>query len=231
MTCPWDPMRALTGVPNVDWCEASTCAWIDEPANTWSNVAYFVVAALLAWRSQRVSPVFGLARWFPIACFGLGVASFVYHASVTFGLQILDFVGMFAFLYIPLVINGERLGIVRRPVPVYLALVVGSVAVLLVLRVVGLPYQALIFVGIVALLTSEAMATRRGNYRGPLRLLLIGVAALLAGATFSALDVSRAFCDPNDHVVQGHAIWHVLTAFALYFTHAYYASLRALAPA
>jgi len=34
-------------------------------------------------------------------------------------------------------------------------------------------------------------------------------------AAFSASDVSRARCEPADHLFQGHAIWHVLGAFTI----------------
>src|SRR5690606_5345750 len=55
-TCPWDGLRAATGAPNLDWCEAEVCGWAVEPANTWSNLAYFVVAAWLLWRRRRAAP-------------------------------------------------------------------------------------------------------------------------------------------------------------------------------
>ncbi|MCC6809824.1 MAG: ceramidase domain-containing protein [Deltaproteobacteria bacterium] len=224
--CPWDPWRAVVGVPNLDWCEASTCAWIDEPANTWSNVAYLLAAALILWRSrQKGEPLFPLARLFPTACLVLGLCSFAYHASLTFALQVFDFVGMFGFLYIPVTINLRRLDLVRNENATYVGLIAASVVLLFVLRVLGAKYQLMIALGVVLLLASEAWAARRSRARGPLTMLAVGVGFLIVAATFSGLDLARVFCDPNDHVVQGHAIWHLCSATALVFCHEYYAGL------
>ena len=40
MRCPWDSFRQSELV----FCEASRCAWIKEPANTWSNLGYLAAA-------------------------------------------------------------------------------------------------------------------------------------------------------------------------------------------
>ena len=48
------------------------------------------------------------------------------------------------------------------------------------------------------------------------RLLWWALALSAVGAAFSAADVTRLFCDPQDHFFQGHAIWHVLTAASFY---------------
>ena len=34
--CPWSGFTP----PNVDWCEEELCAWVVNPADTWSNLAY-----------------------------------------------------------------------------------------------------------------------------------------------------------------------------------------------
>jgi hypothetical protein len=39
----------------------------------------------------------------------------------------------------------------------------------------------------------------------------------------SVLDVSRVWCEPANHWLQGHAVWHVLSALALLFTARHYA--------
>lgn len=224
--CPWDSLRAAGGVPNIDWCEEGTCAWIDEPANTWSNVAYFVVALMLFLGRREGQAV--LVRFFPFACLMLGAFSFAYHASLTFVLQVFDFLGMFLFLYIPITLNLQRMKIITRQVPTYLALIAGSLAILLVLRGLGLKYQLMIAVGVVALLITEPLAIRRSGERGKLWFLAASVGALIVAATFSALDISRVFCDPNDHLVQGHAIWHLFSALSLGLAYVHYASLTRL---
>ena len=48
--CPWSELSHFAP-PNVKWCEAQVCGWIVEPANTWSNLAYILLGALLLWRA------------------------------------------------------------------------------------------------------------------------------------------------------------------------------------
>ena len=43
-----------------------------------------------------------------------------------------------------------------------------------------------------------------------------------AGAVFSALDLSRTWCDPTHPFLQGHAIWHVLSAACLFVVFFHY---------
>jgi hypothetical protein len=38
--------------------------------------------------------------------------------------------------------------------------------------------------------------------------------------------VTGVFCDPENHVVQGHAIWHVLGATSLVFAALHYRALH-----
>ena len=51
--CPWTPMRELGGLPNVKWCEDTLCSWVSEPANTWSNLAFLVTAAVLFQATRK----------------------------------------------------------------------------------------------------------------------------------------------------------------------------------
>jgi hypothetical protein len=82
---------------------------------------------------------------------------------------------------------------------------------------VGAPIQ-----GFISLLTLLIVITELVNHRRsrqvspyPLGLFFGSFALLIAAATFSALDVTRKWCDPKDHVLQGHAVWHVLSAASL----------------
>ena len=43
----------------------------------------------------------------------------------------------------------------------------------------------------------------------------VGVCFLAVGLTCSMLDLQRIWCNPKNHVVQGHAVWHIFTALAL----------------
>ncbi|NDG85470.1 MAG: hypothetical protein EBX52_10615, partial [Proteobacteria bacterium] len=43
-------------------------------------------------------------------------------------------------------------------------------------------------------------------------------ACIALAATSSALDLKRIACDPSNHWLQGHALWHVLGSAALFFS-------------
>ena len=51
--CPWFDLHARFP-PNIDWCEEKLCAVIVTPFNSWTNLAYLMVAGvfLLKWLSD-----------------------------------------------------------------------------------------------------------------------------------------------------------------------------------
>ena len=42
----------------------------------------------------------------------------------------------------------------------------------------------------------------------------------------SIADVTRLWCDPDNHWLQGHAAWHLLSALSLLFAARHYARLE-----
>lgn len=225
--CPWTPLREWGGLPNVKWCEETLCAWISEPANTWSNVAFLVAAAAL-WVMVRRDPE-RTQRFWATATFWVGTTSLVYHASVAFVTQVLDFWGMYFFFGLVLLLNLVRLGALKSAslFRVLWALILGLTALTVVIAKLGLPVQGIVGVLLLGTLVTEALATRRA--RGPVahRFLLGALAFIFVAGVFSASDASRAFCTPSNHVIQGHAIWHVLNAVGIVLAHLHYRQFRA----
>ena len=211
--CPWYGLSELR-LPNVDWCEAQRCALVVEPANTWSNLGYVVVGIVLYWlvRHSRSAHL----RFFAPAAVFVGLASGIYHASYTFALQILDFVAMYVFCYLLLGLNLRRLGLLgaddwrRRFAQAVLATTVLTIG----LDFLEIPIQGIVFVLIVAIVGTEVAIRRRGD-AGQVAWFVVAVGLLTAGAVFSVLDVTRTWCDPHHPVLQGHAIWHLLSAASL----------------
>ncbi len=230
--CPWQSL-AEYGLPNVDWCEERLCALVNEPANAWSNLAFLVVALVVYAWNRRAPPGSPALRAFAPAVAAVGVCSFVYHASNVLLTQLLDFLGMYLFTVLLLALNLTRLGWLspRRTIA---ATVLGSLALTAFTAAIvgtGAPIQAIVGALVVAVLATEALARRRTAERASLTAFAAGVALLGAAGVCSALDVTRAWCDPTDHVLQGHALWHVLSAGSLLagFVH-FRAFDRALTP-
>lgn len=223
--CPWTPVREWGGLPNVKWCEETLCSWVSEPANTWSNLAYLVVAALifLATRSSTSRT----ERFWPTAAFWVGVTSLVYHMSVTFLLQVFDFFGMYFFFGLVLLLNLIRLGVLskERLFVVLWSSIAGLTAFTVVVAKLSLPVQGIVVVLLGATLVTEAIASARSRPR--LVWFFVCLAFITVAGLFSASDVSRRWCDPHDHVFQGHAIWHVLGAVAIYAAFRHYRQFTA----
>lgn len=210
--CPWHDLSQY-GLPNVNWCEETLCAVVNEPANAYSNAAYLVVAVLM-WRLGLALRASTLHRFAPAAAL-VGFVSFVYHASNTYVTQVFDFLGMFVFCYLLLLLNAERLGWLtlrgaRRVMPLC---VLASTALTAAVAPLGFPIQSLIGILILCIIATELLLRRRSAY--PLRYFGLSFLLLAAGAACSVIDVSRRMCEPSNHVLQGHAVWHVLSALSL----------------
>lgn len=209
----------------MDWCEQELCALVVNPAGTWSNALY-VLLGLWMWHHARQSGRADL-RLFGPASIAVGVFSGVYHASYTFLLQFLDFVGMFLFCFVVLARNAVRLGWVeaRGERRLFGWGVAGASASVPPLFAVGFPIQATVALCIGAALAQEARLRRTASAPLPSAYWL-GLGLLGAAAVCSALDVTRVWCEPTSWL-QGHAAWHLLSALALLAFYRFYAALPA----
>jgi hypothetical protein len=217
--CPWEPLSSFW-LPNVRWCETQLCSWVVEPANTWSNLAYVLAGVALWWigtrRGERTLRIFGLAE------IVVGISSLVYHMSFSGVLQVLDFVGMYVFTNLLIGLNLVRLGTLPRRLfwPVYVLSVAAFTVLTVALRFTSFPIQGVVFVLILAIIATELMQRPAAGLDR--RFFHASLATLVVAAVFSAADVTRVFCDPDDHFVQGHAIWHVLGSISLVFAACFY---------
>lgn len=218
--CPWSGWTP----PNVDWCEEQLCSLVVNPADTWSNLAYVAFGVWMILETRRVPrerrpPSLAL---FGPASIAVGVFSGIYHASYTYFFQFFDFVGMFLFCFTVITANALRLGWVEPPRRVAF-LLAGVLGFSLLVPLVGqtrFPIQGLVAVLIGVIVVQEARLWRRSRVRHAL--FALALALLGAAAAFSLVDVTRVWCDPANHWLQGHAFWHVLSAAALYALFRFY---------
>lgn len=167
------------------------------------------------WREARCHERSDLA-WYGPAVIVVGIFSFAYHASYTFFFQFFDFVGMFVFLDLVIVVSLQRLGRLsgRSLGGPWLGLVVGSSALVPILFLQGVPIQILVVLTILYWLACELAVLRKTLCPGTLLWLSVVLAGL--AALGSAADITGLYCNPQDHVLQGHAAWHLLTACSFY---------------
>ena len=218
--CPWSGFTP----PNVDWCEQELCALVVNPANTWSNLVYLGLG-LWMWREARRLGRSDL-RWFGPASITVGVFSLAYHASYTWLLQFFDFVGMFVFCFVVLARNARRLDWVgpRGETRFFLTGVAAASALVPLLFESGVPIQATVALCIAFALAQEAWLQRREGAPPLPHAYWAGLALLGAAGLCSLLDVTRVWCDSTSWL-QGHAVWHVLSACALLALFRFYAGL------
>ena len=226
-TCPWYGPAEWLGAPNIKWCEASLCNWVSEPANTWSNLAYLLVALIVFLQCRRSAYV--ELRWLGPALLLMGLFSSAYHASNNYLSQLFDFLGMYLVLFWLLAINLRRNGWISRAsqTPAFASMTVAGLLLVHLMYLTQLRFQLIIAVVSLAILLTEFTARRHdAAERLPLRHYSTGLVFLVLAQSASLADLTRLICDPENHFVQGHALWHGLSALALYFTVQHYRQLR-----
>ncbi|MBS1962418.1 MAG: ceramidase domain-containing protein [Bdellovibrionales bacterium] len=204
------------GWANVDWCEETVAGYVTEPATAWSNVAFLVSGAAI-YATSGVRKGHPLLRILPAATVALGLLSGFYHATNAWVTQLGDFLGMYLVAGIPLLIGLERFGFRRAGTfGAYAILNAVAMAATIVGHRAGFPIQAIFAVflfGTIALELALRARDRLPSYRD----FAYSLASFGIAGACSAADVTRTVCDPTNHIVQGHALWHVGCAIGIYF--------------
>ena len=200
--------------PGAGDCERLREGLVAQPVNTASALAYLLAAAWLARQgagrdaaARREALAFGLA----VAAAGVGSVDF--HGPGSPAARWLHDAGLCAAVSFVAVHDLARLAGARRlAVPAWAATAgAGGLLLGVAPRAGGALAGAL---GVLVAAGEVAVARRRrrcggtGAYRAGVAALAVGAACWWLGRTGGPL------CDP-DSPLQGHAAWHLLTAFAL----------------
>lgn len=214
--CPWSDWKQAS----LRFCEAPICDWIVAPAETWSNLAYLLVALYLIYTNLEKN-LRSVEIRFGIYAMIVGVFSGLYHASHTFIFETLDLASM-QFLGTELVVlNLIRLGWLRgkSPMPFAGLLFFGGVGMLLGMEgearlnvftayvTVSVFFEILLFVRAKRLAggLTEELKARYKPYLATILIFLVAFGAWI-------LDEKRILCQPRNHFISGHAVWHVLNS-------------------
>jgi hypothetical protein len=159
----------------------------------------------------------------------MGLLSGAYHASNNYLSQVFDFVGMFLLTFWFLVINLRRNGwiVAASQKQLFGGLVVAGIGAVHLMYLRHWPFQWLIAAAAAAIVVTEVSARLRSRAeRVSPRHLVTSLVLLGAAQAASLADLKRVACDPDNHFVQGHAVWNLVSAQALYFACQHYRQLR-----
>ncbi len=222
--CPWSQFE-----PAVEkFCEKRLCAWVVEPANAWSNLAYVAVGLYLLWlvrhrlRSAMAAPAYTAIL--------VGIGSFAFHATGTLWGQILDVSAMYLISAMFIVFNAKRYwswtsGLVGTS---YAAIAGASIVALVNLRWIAVPLFVAHLIVAAALELALFLRDRQAvDYRHLRRLIWAFAASYVAWL----LDVHGIVCDPDNHVFTGHAFWHCANSLCLYFFYKHHQQFDAIGSA
>lgn len=212
-SCPWAGFVRADDIG----CEPDRCAWIVHPAEAWSNLAFFAVAAVLLvlyGRADRKLPV----AWLPWIVVVIGGGSFAFHASMVRWLLVADVAAIFlltAFLLAAYLQHAGLVGPSRLAASLLALLAVGTGLAVVDAR--------LGYIGVAAQGAAILILAWRLPVRGP-RLDLVGAITFNQAAAVALwIDKGQVACFGGAlvHVVQLHSFWHIFSAVSLLFVYRY----------
>jgi len=213
--CPWYKEQQAYGPPNVNWCEPTRCAIINEPANTWSNLGLLLAGAVIVMKLNEAKEK--TLRDFGFAVIVTGLFSFTYHATNNFFSQFFDFLGMYLSVCIPLAMQTQRL---RGENPrhyhaffwFYMFL---STCMFWFFTLWDIPIQHTIILQTVGIIVLELICKAKAGAKLPMKWFWTSLVLMGTAQTFSQLDIKRIWCEPENLILHGHAIWHVFSGLGL----------------
>ena len=210
---PWiDNLRPAV----MQFCEETLATIPKHPADTWSNLGPLVAGIWIVYRARnRVAPLQAIG----IASILTGLFSGVYHATNTYIGEIMDLAGMYAFIFACAGVqvyrnkwmNGRRCTLLG----VFLATVCTYAAAYS--NLAKTPLFAIVLLGVAYVeVTDDSVKSYRYIY--------LALATMVVAFTFWVLDYTRCLCDPQNHILTGHGVWHLLSGLAFYFAYRQFAS-------
>ncbi|SMB83578.1 hypothetical protein SAMN00120144_0739 [Hymenobacter roseosalivarius DSM 11622] len=221
-SCPWHEFDYSPA----QFCEESLCGWVRQPGNTVSNLGFLVVAYLIFRHAKKHNARHLLPLAYISIATGLGSAFF--HASETWVGGIADFSTIYLGSAFMFAMNVRRLTKWGKPaiVVVYWLFFLGFFGLLFWERDLARTSYAL--QSVLCCIVLEAILFFRQDYRPPYRWFWAFWGSFLLGYGLWLLDVKHIVCDPANHWVSGHALWHWLDALALYCVYRFYTGIPLL---
>jgi|SRR5690554_742892 len=203
----WHHLKQTACLPDNCGCELIHLdAWIRQPVNFWSSIVYWLVGIYLF----KFTKTFHEKLWASL-CIVLGFASHMGHASFTQLFMALDFASIITLMLFPVVMHH---GYLRAKWNSVIAIGLSYGVIILIMFFLGkIPKIALTLLIFSIVLFYHFKYLRSwlnsSYFKKSLGLLILGF-------FFFILDENKIFCSAES-LFQFHSVWHLLTAFSLYF--------------
>lgn len=213
-SCPWGPLA--NQLPQ-HLCESNLCAYVVQPANTWSNISYLIVAIVILRQKSLTSDKY----WFFIMSFCLFIGSTLYHMTGTYWGRNLDVGAMLILSSFVLSLTFVRFLSLKR----YWVWVISGISLALTLPQVQMGRGGAIFVlqCIVAALVEFVHFKKAGVTAEQKKWLAQGLGFFLFALALNLIDMKRIYCLPDNNVITLHAVWHLICGYCIFMIAKYYA--------
>ncbi len=240
---PWLTWRQATGNAT-NFCELNRFdQLIVQPANTWSNLGFIIVALIIISIAKNDhkyferSQVNNLLARYPgftfltgFATLYMGLGSFLYHGTLTYAFQKMDQTGMYFVLIAAIAYNVYKLAPrIRYKGVIYSShkFIIGcAIALMFAFYVVlwKLPINVTFPVLVISFFISNFVVLKKINHSIPVKAFLKASSlTMLVSYGVWILDITNKLCSPTS-IFQGHALWHLLNAVSIFLMYLYYRS-------
>ena len=220
MSCPWSFLEPA----DLAFCEDRLCSWIVEPANTWSNLG-FILAGVLILRAARTDGSVG-SKLTGITSVLVGIGSALFHASGTRVGEVIDVSAMYLISGLFLTVGFQRL-FSWSSVRTWAFFATLSLISILSMLLSGSNGILMFTCQLVAFgLVEIYMAFHTTRFPAERRHLIALTVTFAVSCVVWLLDLHRVVCWPENHILGGHAIWHLLNGLALWFYFRYQATFQ-----
>lgn len=220
MSCPWDSLQQAP----LEFCERSLCAWVKQPGNTWSNIPYVLIGFAIYHLARKEKNRHLI--WIGIVGVITGLGSSFLHMSGTYIGGCADYLGMFLATGL---LTGYNVRRWLRCSFRTMYFVYGATTALFMALLYLFPqdHRFLYGFGMPCCLIELRIFfrdRRQINYRP----YLLMSALVLVATLFWWLDTTKRLCDPDNHFLSGHGVWHLLTAITFFPLYTFYSQFTLL---
>lgn len=237
----WNGMVISKSALTVEYCEFNNVArFFHQRMNTYSNLSYFFFGVLIVQiayddyknegikRQNRLESFPLLSALMGICFMYLSFGSAFFHASLTYIGQRVDMNGTYGITLVLVSIGLYHVLHKVRFTQLQKAIWASSLGILIVLFLkiaLLIPSSKLLPGLILALLILIAINYVQFRKDRSALLAIASLVLMVVAVRFRTLDVQKIGCDPHS-LVQGHSIWHLLTALSSVCSYSFFRFTR-----